>query len=331
MNDLRKRSFFSRIGFNYARINMIMLIIILIVELIIFSRLSPFFLQLDNLLPVGREVTTLGIIAIGQTLCILTGGFNLAVGGTAAFSGIVVGYLASPHIMNLPYGIAFAAAMLAALLVGVVIGLLITKAKISPLIATLAVNFILGGVVILITRQPITVNTEAFRFLGATTFGEIRFPLPIITFAIIIIGFGLMLKYTKFGRQIYCAGGNPQAARVAGINVERVVFKVYVVSSLLAGFAGIQFASRIATANPNIGGAHALESIAATVLGGTVLAGGEGTVFGAFLGVLVIGILSNGLIMIGVSQAWRDIATGIVLILAVLLQNVTKNARKVGK
>jgi len=331
MNDLRKSGFLSKIGINYARINMIMLIILLIVELIIFSRLSPFFLQLDNMLPVGREISTLGIVAIGQTMVILTGGFNLAVGGTAAFAGIIVGYLASPNFMDLPYIVAFTAGMLSALIVGIIIGFLVTKAKISPLIATLAMNFILGGAVILITRQPITVNTDSFRFIGATTFGEIRFPLPIITLAVLLIGFGLLLKYTKFGRQIFCAGGNPQAARVAGINVEGVVFKVYVVSSVLAGFAGIQLASRISTSNPGIGGAYALESIAATVLGGTVLAGGEGTIFGAFLGVVVIGILSNGLIMIGISQAWRDIATGVVLVLAVLLQNVTKNARKIGK
>ena len=328
MNDAKKSGITGKIGFSYASITKAMLIMLLLVELIVFSRLTPYFLRLDNLLPVGREVASLGIVAIGQTLCILTGGFNLSVGGSAAFSGIIVGYIASPNIMGASYGVAFTVGMLTALIIGIANGLLITKAKINPLITTMATNFALGGAVILISRQPITVNTDAFKFIGATTFGAVRFPLPIITLAILYIGFGLMLKYTVFGRQIYCVGGNPQAARVAGMNVERVVLKVYIISSLLAGFTGIQLASRIATSNPNIGGSYALESIAAAVLGGTILAGGEGTVFGTFLGVLITGILSNGLIMIGVSQAWRDIATGIILVLAVVLQNSTKNARK---
>jgi len=331
MKENTKFGFIKKMEFNYASISRLMLVALLLVEMVVFSRLTPFFLQLDNLLPVGREIATLGIVAIGQTMCILTGGFNLSVGGCAAFSGILVGYLAAPSQLGLPYGIAFAVAMLAALLVGVINGALITKAKINPLITTMAMNFILGGAIVLISRQPITVNTEAFKLIGATTFGEIRFPLPIITLAALYIGFSLMLKYTVFGRHVYCAGSNPLSAKVGGINVDRVVFKVYVISSLLSGFAGIQLASRIATSNPNIGSSYALESIAAAVLGGTVLAGGEGKLFGTFLGVLVTGVLSNGLIMIGVSQAWRDIATGIILIFAVLMQIITKNARKTVK
>ena len=325
---LEKNNLLAGMRFSYSSINRFMLVMLLAAEIIVFSRLSPYFFQLDNLLPVGREVATLSIVAIGQTMCILVGGFNLSVGGCAAFSAIIVGYLCAPSQLNLPYGIGFAAGMAAALLVGVINGALITKAKINPLITTMATNFILGGVVILISRQPITVNTNAFKFIGATTLGAIRFPLPIITLAALYIAFGLILKYTVFGRQIYCSGGNPQAARVAGINIDRVIFRVYVISSLLAGFAGIQLASRLATSNPNIGRSYALESIAAAVLGGTVLAGGEGTVLGTFFGVLVTGILSNGLIMIGVPQAWRDIATGVILVLAVVLQNATRGARK---
>ncbi len=137
-----------------------------------------------------------------------------------------------------------------------------------------------------------------------------------------------MLKYTRFGRYLYCTGGNPRAAEVAGINIQSVVLKTYIISSLLSGFAGIMLASRIATANPNIGGSYGLESIAAAVLGGTILAGGEGNIFGAFLGVLVTGLLSNGLIMVGAPQAFRDIATGAVLIAAVIVQMMAKKSKK---
>jgi len=318
--------------FEYSSMSKFMLLALLVVEMVIFSQLTPYFMQLDNLLPVGREIATLGIVAIGQTMCLLTGGFNLSVGGNAAISGIVTGYICSPAVgLGLPYGVGFALGMLVALAIGVANGTLITKAKINPLITTLAMNFILGGAIVLITKQPITVNTEAFKFIGATTFGDVRFPLPIITLAILYVGFGLMMKYSVFGRRIYCTGGNPLAAKVAGINSERVVFNVYVISALLSGFAGIQLASRIATANPNIGSTYALESIAAAVLGGTILAGGEGTLLGTFMGVLVTGVLSNGLIMIGVSQAWRDIAMGSILIFAVFMQIMTKQSRKPGK
>ncbi len=314
--------------FNYSTLNWVMLLVMLVVELIVFSNLTPYFLQLKNLLPVGREVATLGIVAIGQTLCILSGGFDLSVGGTAAITGVVAGYLCSPKMLDLPYGVGLTVAMLIALGIGMANGFLITKVKINPFIATMAMNFILGGAVILITKQPITVNTPEFKFLGATTFGEIGFPLPIIILVGLYFLFFFILKYTVFGRRLYCTGGNREAARVAGINVERTTFWTYTLSSVLAGFAGITLASRIATANPSIGASYALESVAAAVLGGTALSGGEGNIWGAFLGVFVTGLLSNGLTMVGAPQAWRDIATGLVLIAAIVLQLSSKKSRR---
>lgn len=313
---------------NYSIVNRLMLILMLVVEVVVFASLTPYFLKLDNILPVGREIATLGIVAIGQTMCILTGGFDLSVGSTAALSGVIVGFLCSSTHLNLPYYIGLPLGLLAALAVGLSNGLLITKAKISPFISTMSMNFVLGGAVILITKQPITVNTAAFKFLGATTLGSIQFPLPIIILIVLYLLFAYILKYTVFGRHLYCTGGNAQSARIAGINVEKVVLKTYILSALLSGFAGIMLASRIATANPNIGAAYGLESIAAAVLGGTMLAGGEGNVFGAFLGVLVTGVLSNGLIMVGAPQAWRDIATGVVLTIAVILQIATRRSKK---
>ncbi len=313
---------------NYSMLNRLMLLVMLVAEVVIFANLTPYFLQLDNLLPVGREIATLGIVAIGQTMCILTGGFDLSVGGTAALSGVVVGYMCSPNTLGLPYGVGLAVGLAVALGVGMANGFLITRVRINPFIATMSMNFILGGAVILITKQPITVNTEAFKFLGATTLGSVKFPLPIIILIGLYILFAFILKYTVFGRQLYSTGGNVQAAKIAGINTERVTFWTYSISALLSGFAGIMLASRIATANPNIGGSYGMESIAAAVLGGTALSGGEGNIWGAFLGVLVTGLLSNGLIMIGAPQAWRDIATGLVLIAAIVLQLASKRSKK---
>jgi ribose transport system permease protein len=313
--------------FNYKTLNRVMLFIILVIELVAFSQLTPYFFTLNNLFSVGRNIANLGIVAIGQTMCILTGGFDLSVGGSAAITGVVTGWFASSMFGNQPYMVAVVLGMGTVFLVGIINGFLISKVKINPFIATMSMNFILGGVVILITRNAITVNTPAFKFIGTTTFGNIKFPLPIV----ILIGlygiFGFILKYTSFGRRIYATGGNKEAALISGINVARSIFFTYVLSSVLAGFGGILLASRIATANPNIGSSYAMESIAAAVLGGTALSGGEGNIWGAFLGVLVTGLLSNGLIMIGVSQAWRDIATGIVLILAIIMQIASKNSR----
>ena len=313
---------------NYSTLNWLMLLLMLIVEVIAFSNLTPYFLQLKNLLPVGREIATLGIVAIGQTLCILTGGFDLSVGGSAALTGVVAGFICGPKLLNMPFGVGLTIALLVAAGIGMANGFLITKVKINPFIATMAMNFILGGAVILITKQPITVNTDEFKFLGATTFGEIGIPLPIIILIGLYVLFWFILRHTVFGRQLYCTGGNKEAARVAGINVERTTFWTYTLSSLLAGFAGILLASRIATANPNIGASYALESVAAAVLGGTALSGGEGNIWGAFLGVLVTGLLSNGLIMVGAPQAWRDIATGLVLIAAIVMQLSSKRSRR---
>lgn len=315
---------------NYSVMNRLMLVVMLIAELIVFANLTPYFLSIDNLFPVGREIATLGIVAIGQTMCILTGGFDLAVGGTAAISGVVVGVMCSDKFMGLPYGAALAIGLAVALGIGMMNGFLITKMQINPFITTMAMNFILGGAVILITKQPITVNDEAFKFLGATTIGDIKLPLPIIILIGLYILFAFILKRTVFGRQLYCTGGNEQSAKVAGIDTDRVKFWTYTLSSVLAGFAGIMLASRIATANPTIGSSYALESIAAAVLGGTALSGGEGNMWGALLGVLVTGLLSNGLIMVGAPQAWRDIATGVVLIGAIILQLSSKRSKMLG-
>lgn len=325
---MNKKGAALSLKFDYATINRAMLLVLLIGECVIFTSLTPYFFKLENLLPLGREISTLGIVAIAQTLCILTGGFDLSVGGAAAVSCVVCGYICSPNMLNLPYYIGLPVALLVALTIGLANGLLITKVKISPFITTMSMNFILGGVVILITKQPITVNTAAFKFIGATTFGAIKFPLPIIILVVLYIIFSLILKYTVFGRHIYCTGANAQAAKVAAIDTGKVTLFTYTLSAVLSGFAGIMLASRIATSNPGIGRTYGLESIAAAVLGGTALSGGEGNMFGSFLGVLVTGILSNGLIMVGISQAWRDIATGVVLIVAIVLQIAFKDSKK---
>jgi ribose/xylose/arabinose/galactoside ABC-type transport system permease subunit len=310
----------------YSFLGKSMLGIILIFSLVIFSILSPYFLSLKNLYAVGLTVSVIGIVCIGQTFCILIRGFDLSVGFIAAFSGMMVAYVTSPEKLGMPYFLALAIGLGIGALVGLINGLLITKGKINALITTLATGFMLaGGVVILSKGYSIIVDKPDFLFLGTTKVSGV--PLPMIILIIFYIIFHIILKYTIFGRRVYCIGGNPSAARIAGINVEKMHLVVYTLSGFLAAFAGIVLTSRMGAAQTTVGTSYAMDSIAATVLGGTVLAGGEGKIFGTLIGVIIIGILANGLIMLGINQAYRDIATGLVLLLAVLLQNVnTKRA-----
>ena len=304
-------------------LNMYILVALLLVEILAFSILSEYFLTIKNIFAIGLNIAVLGIVAIGQTLCILTSDFDLSVGGAAAFTGIMMGFFFQK--MGFPYLLAFVLAMLVACLIGFINGILITKMQINAFITTMATNFMLGGMVLLVSGgQAILVSDNTFAILGQTTLTGIKVPLPMLILIVLYFGFAWFLKNTVFGRYIYCVGGNAESAKIAGINIHKVKIITYVMSGALSGFAGIVLASRMSAAQISVGSTYGMESIAGTVLGGTILAGGKGNMLGTFVGVLVTGILSNGLTMLGFSQAWRDIATGLLLIFAIIVQNLTK-------
>lgn len=309
------------------QLNMYILVALLLVEIITFSLLSDYFLTIKNIFAIGLNIAVLGIVSIGQTLCILTSDFDLAVGGTAAFTGIMIGFFFER--MGLNYIVSFALAMIVACLIGMINGLLITKVKINAFITTMATNFMLGGMVLLVSGgQAILTSKPSFVVLGQTTLTGIKIPLPMLILIVLFLIFTWFLRNTVFGRYIYCVGGNQEAAKIAGINIHRVKIITYMMSGALSGFAGILLASRMSAAQISVGSTYGMESIAATVLGGTILAGGKGNMLGTFVGVLVTGILSNGLTMLGFSQAWRDIATGLLLIFAIIVQNLTRASDK---
>lgn len=308
-------------------LNRYILIILLVAEIGIFSFVSPYFLTIKNVFSILLNISVLGIVSIGQTLCILTADFDLSVGGAACFTGVMMGFFFVK--LGLPYGVAFVLALAVAALIGFVNGILITKVKINAFITTMATNFMLGGMVLLVSGgQAILVSDKIFGLLGKTTFTAIKIPLPMIILIILFLVFAWILKNTVFGRHVYCIGGNAESAKIAGINIDRVKIIVYVLSSTLSGFAGIVLASRMAAAQISVGTTYGMESIAGTVLGGTILAGGKGNMLTTLVGVLITGILSNGLTMIGASQAWRDIATGLLLIFAIIMQNTTSKIRR---
>jgi ribose transport system permease protein len=297
------------------------MLLVLIALVAIFSVSSPYFLNMKNVFAIGLTISVIGIVCIGQSMILLTGAFDLSVGGIAGLSGMIVAILTKD---NGNYWTWFILGLAVGTGIGLVNGLLITKLKINALITTLSMMTILSGVVFLVSGGfAIGVNMTAFRFLGTTRVASI--PLPIILLILIYALFYVVLRFTVFGRSIYSIGGNPEAARLSGINVDRIRILTYTLSGLLSGFGGIVLASRLGSAQVDAGTQYPINSIAACVLGGISIAGGEGVIWGSLIGVAIVGVLQSGLIMVGMPSYYQWIATGIVLLAAVYLDQLRKS------
>jgi len=295
---------------------------------IILAFATPNFFTPSNLVNIVRQSSFRTIMAVGMTFVILTAGIDLSVGGIIALSG-VVGCLAlvrnnlSPALA-VPLGIAAGAGV--GVVLGGVNGIAITRFNLPPFIATLAIWFIAGrdgGLAYLVNDgQPVSNLPNSFLVLGAGSIGGV--PIPII-FMIVVVAVGhLVLTRTKFGRYVYAVGGNEEAAWLSGINVSRVKLAVYVISGLLAALAGMLLSARLASGDPKTGIGQELDVIAAVVVGGTSLFGGRGTVLGTVVGALIIGVLNNGLNLLDISSYWQPVVKGAVILLAVLIDQVTK-------
>lgn len=288
----------------------------LFVIISIISILEPGFLSTNNLLNVLRQVSFNALIAFGMTFVILTGGIDLSVGSILALTGAVsAGLLAS--------GVDPVLAMLAGLLLGAILGaingVIIAKGKVAPFIATLATMTIYRGLTLVYTEgRPISGlgDSAAFQMLGKGYFMGI--PVPVVT---MFISFGILyfiLKKTTFGRRVYAVGGNEEASILSGINTDRIKIYVYSLTGLLAALAALMLTSRLNSAQPTAGEMFELDAIAAVVLGGTSLTGGRGWIVGTLIGALIIGVLNNGLNIIGVTSFFQQVVKGAVILLAVL-------------
>ena len=316
-NKLDKQGILPRI---FAGTNKYIVLIALGVVIIIFSILTPNFLSINNFYAIGLTLSVVGIICIGQTLCILVRGFDLSVGSVAALAGIMIAYLTKS---NVPYPLAFAITIAFGITAGLINGFFIAKLKINALITTLAfMQIYLGLIYIISGGYSITVPAPVFSAIGTTRVWGI--PLPIIILLALYLIFFVILKFTVFGRYIYSMGGNPEAARVSGINTTKLEMLVFTLSSVLAAFAGIILASRLGAAQTTAGGTYSMDSIAAVVLGGTALSGGKGNIMGSLVGIAIVGVLQNGLIMINMPIYYQFVATGLVLIVAVLMQTANQ-------
>lgn len=299
--------------------------IVLVMLCILFAILNPAFLGITNLMQILRNISISGIAAIGMMLCILTGGFDLSVG---TIQGVAVVTMAVCVIwLQIPVALAVLLALVFGVAIGVCNGILITKIQIPPFIATLATQEIFRGIIYVVTgAKPIFGYETSFTAVGqGKAFGLV--PIPIFFFFAIFIVAVLFLNKTTFGRHIYGVGGNAEAARLSGVNVAFVKTVVYGISGLLAAVSGLILASRLNSGQPRAGIGLEFEVITAVVLGGVSLSGGEGKLSGVLVGILISGVLSNGLILTGVTEYYQMIITGCVLAAAVGFDTLSQARR----
>lgn len=283
---------------------------------------SPDFLTVGNLLNVFRQVSINALIAFGMTLVILLGGIDLSVGSILALSSVTTALMLSHGIDPV---VATSVGILAGAGMGMLNGLIISKGKVAPFIATLGTMTILRGLSLVFSEgRPITgLNSDFFAMLGGGYVAGF-IPVPVILMLVMFAVFWFVLKRTVFGRHVYAVGGNEEAAALSGIKTDRIKIWVYTLSGAMAATAGMILTSRLNSAQPTAGTGYELDAIAAVVLGGTSLTGGRGWIFGTLVGALLIGILNNGLNLLGVSSFYQQVIKGVVILLAVLLDRANK-------
>ncbi|HET7727634.1 MAG TPA: ABC transporter permease [Candidatus Limnocylindrales bacterium] len=300
-------------------------LLILVLLVAIFSLLSPNFLTDRNLLNILRQVAVVGVLAVAQTLVIVTAGIDLSVAATAALSGCLMA-VSYAH-WGWPEPIAWLLGLGSGLLVGAINGAVIRYLRVPDIIATLGAFSAVRGVALLVT-EGLPVPTfakvvegrtlpESVNTVGAGTIGP--FPLIAIVSGLVAVGGAFILARTKLGRAALAVGGNREAAHASGIDVGRTKFRIYALSGLLAALGGMLLAGRLSSANALMGEGMELQSIAAVVVGGTNLFGGQGTIVGTMIGVLIIGVLANGLSIMGIPEFWQRLSNGLIIVAVVAL------------
>jgi ribose transport system permease protein len=283
----------------------------------VLTALSPNFLTVDNLMNVARQISIIGIVAVGMTLVIVTSGIDLSVGSVVALASCTTGLL-----LNAGWGVAPAigAGVLVGTLAGVLNGVIIAKWRISPFIATLGMMSMARGLALVLTDgSPIDTIPSEFLWL-AGNWGPV--PVPVILMGLVALVGALVLGKTRLGRYAYAMGSNEEAVRLSGIPLDRYKIAIYAFSGLLAAVAGMVLTARISSAQPVAGNLLELDAIAAVVIGGASLMGGRGTIFGTLIGVAIIGVLRNGLVLLDVSSFWQQFVIGVVIVLAVAIDQL---------
>lgn len=307
----------------------------LIAIIIVFSILSPNYATVSNFLIMASHVAIFGLLAIGMLLVILNGGIDLSVGSVLGLTGVFAGFLmqgvelkAMGIILYMPVWAVVVLTIALGAFVGIVNGVLIAYFRVPAFVATLGSLYVARGAALLMTNGLTFNNLSGDPSLGNTGFNWLGFnrlggvPIGVIVLVIIALAAGLLLSRTAFGRWLYSSGGNARAAELSGVPVKRVQITVYALSGMCAAVAGLVLSSQLTSAGPTAGTTYELTAIAAVVVGGASLMGGRGNVRGTLLGAFVIGFLSDGLVIIGVSSYWQTVFTGAVIVLAVMLNSI---------
>jgi erythritol transport system permease protein len=309
--------------------------IALILVTVVFTVIAPNFLSAANIEIIAKHVAINAILGIGMTFVILTGGIDLSVGSLVGLSAMIAGMLINQGIILPQFGVIIYPhtwlimfiAIVAGTVMGGVSGLIITRFNVAPFIATLGMLYVARGMALLINNGYTFPNLVGRPELGNTGFPLLGAGSFIVNYSIwIMIVFALIAAFvaqrTPFGRQVYAIGGNERAAELSGVKVKRVKLVVYMISGFCAAVVGLIIASQLVAAHPATGQFFELNAIAAVVLGGTSLSGGRGSIGGTIIGAFVIGVLSDGLIMVGVSSFWQQVIKGLVIVLAVIIDQI---------
>lgn len=300
------------------------IILVMVALIVLFSLLSDVFLTYNNLMNILRQVSMIGIASVGGMFVMLLGGIDLSQGALVSFVNIVAAWM-MVHA-GLPWGLVIVINLIAGAVAGYINGILVTVTNIPALIATLATQNVLFGLAYIICGgQSIAGFPQIFKVIGQGYLGPV--PIPVILMVIFFVIGGFILNRTYFGRSLYAIGGNEEAAKLSGINVDRIKRLVYLISGLFTSVSAIVTLSRVNSGQANTGDGFEFDVITAIVLGGISVNGGSGKLYNAIIGVLIIGILNNGLVLINMSQYVQMIVKGIILALAVAFDCVPKKSK----
>ena len=295
--------------------NYFVLIVVWIVMCVVFTNLQGNFFSYQNILNILTSGSLIGLIAIAESYLIIAGMIDLSVGAVAAFSGVFAAIMAR---QELPLPVILLASILVGVFFGLINGLLVTKIMLQPFIATLATMSIARGLAYIICQvKPVRIADESLNAIGSLQVFSV--PLPVLILLLSLLIFGIILAKTPFGRSVYMVGGNATASRLAGISVDRVKCKLFMISGALSALGGVILAARMNSGQPGAASSVDFDAITAVVLGGIAMTGGTGSMFGTFLGLMVLLTLNNGLLILGVTTYWQNVAKGLVLIFALAL------------
>lgn len=306
--------------------------IVLIVLLVLFSIAADNFLSMNTALLIGKHVALYGILAIGMTYVIITGGIDLSVGAVVGLAGMVAGGLIQNGLVLEMFGVTLffsvpvivLVAIALGALVGILNGVIITRFNVAPFITTLGIMYVARGLANIhssgATYSDLKgyegLGNQGWKFFGSSVMG---IPVGLLILILLAVIFSILLKKTAFGWHVFSIGGNEKAAKLSGVKVEKVKILVYMISGICAAIVGIIASSQLAASHPKTGESWEMNAIAAAVLGGTSMAGGIGTIGGTIVGAFVIGVINDGMVMCGVSEFWQMIIKGVVIILAVII------------